>query len=130
ALVSGKVKVGLSKDERQESLMLQSGEMAEMNYKEGNLILGKFNLEQVTAWKDGTIYFADAGIEEIVTTLENWYGVDIQTAGYPKTDWKFNAKFENESLYTVMEALKYAQNMAYELKDKELIIKFNNITYD
>jgi transmembrane sensor len=123
ALVSGRVEVGFI-DDKQESVLLQAGEMAEIDFK-GKLIQENFDIQQITAWKDAILYFNEAGLEEIIKRLENWYGVNIILKGHPKEVWKFSAKFENESLRNVLDALQYAQGFNYTLKDKLVTIEFH-----
>lgn len=124
ALVSGKVSVGFSNNKSLSKVVLESGEMAGIDYQSKKLFRGNFNIEQVTAWKDGIIIFKDAGLDEIIERLEYWYGVRITTIGHPGEGWVFSAKFENESLRNVLDALQYAQDIAYTIKDKHITIQF------
>jgi transmembrane sensor len=123
SLVNGKVSVGFF-DSLDEPLVLESGEMADLDFEQHVLAQKKFDLEQVTAWRSGIIFFRDAALGEVIHTLENWYGVNISLIGRPKEGWKFSARFENESLRNVMEALQYAQGLNYTLKDKKVTIEF------
>jgi transmembrane sensor len=123
SLVNGKVTVGFI-DSRDEPLVLESGEMADLDFDQNVLAQKNFDLEQVTAWRSGIIFFRDAGLGEVIHTLENWYGVNISMIGRPKEGWKFSARFENESLRNVLDALQYAQGLNYILKDKKVTIEF------
>ena len=124
ALVKGKVKVDLLNYGKNESLVLSPGEMADLDFASNKLIEKTFGMKEVTAWKEGIIYFDQANYREIVNTLENWYDIKISTIGQPKRKWKFSAHFENENLITILDALKYAQNINYEIENRTVKIIF------
>lgn len=124
SLVNGKVKVFFGNDKDNKAVILNPGERANLNYPNKTLEKDKFDQELITSWKDGIIYFKDSGFSEVINTLENWYGVDISWNGKPKDDWKFSAKFEDESLKNILDALKYAQDLDYTLHDENVTINF------
>jgi len=122
ALVSGKVKVTHASQEVN-SVILEPGEMVSVNSANQNFDKSEFDVELVTAWKNSVLRFKEAGFIEVIRTLEYWYGVEIDWSGKLKEDWKFSAKFENENLRNVLNALEYAQEFDYSMQDEYVKIK-------
>jgi ferric-dicitrate binding protein FerR (iron transport regulator) len=83
-------------------------------------------LEQWTGWKDGILFFDDAGLNEVIISCERWYSVDISIKGTPSEKWKFTGKFKNESLENVLESMCYGKNINYSINDKNVELTFNN----
>lgn len=82
--------------------------------------------EQWAGWKDGVLYFDDAGLNEVITACERWYSVEISVQGTPAEEWKFTAKFKNESLENVLESMCYGKDINYSIEDKYVELKFQN----
>ncbi|WP_020530383.1 FecR family protein [Flexithrix dorotheae] len=120
ALTSGKVKVSSANNKaKNEILFLEPGENIIYNKDVLALKKGKFDPE-ITYWKDGIIYFKNAGIKEISEKLSRWYGVKFQMKSEPNI--LYNGSFERKSLGDVLEGISIATGIQYELKDKSVTI--------
>ncbi len=74
----------------------------------------------VTAWKSGLFVFKDAGIKDIMTQLEQWYGIKAVYKG--NISHQFNATFSrNESLGQILKLLELNGNVHFKTQ--------NNIVY-
>lgn len=125
ALVTGKVSVERTlQTARPNSLMLNPGEMATVLKSNYTFSKSPFDVSQKISWKDGMIYFKDADYPDIVSKLENWYGINIQTNITPFKEWKFNGKFEDETLENILIALQFGHEFEYEINGKNIKLSF------
>lgn len=120
AVTEGKVSVKTFDSTQQ--IHLLPGEVFYYNTKTGMTRKSTFNQEKLLAWKDGVLLFEDANIEEVISKLELWYGIEFKTKGAIVNKRKFNGRFDNESLKAILEALSFSSLLQYELKEKEVII--------
>jgi transmembrane sensor len=105
---------------------LEPGEKLVVNQKNQQIKKSQFIFDEEFSWKNGVIYFSNATFEEVIRKLEDWYGVEFTFEGKPNHAWDFTAKFKSESLKTVLDAIGYAKQFKYELKDKKVHLKLNN----
>lgn len=117
ALVTGKVSVS---DQNGNSFVLQPSEM--VTFARDNIGKKRFDHDLVVGWTLNKLVFAKASAREVMSKLENWYGVEfILRDGYMfKED--FTGVFENESLEIVLKGIAYTSDFIYEIKDKTIII--------
>lgn len=123
SLVTGKVEV--TQKDNNKKLVLAPGEEASVNEEEG-IKKNEFEVERTIAWKDKIIYFTGDNYPEVFEVLENWYGVNINYSNPSgkQISWKLTAKFENESLENVLNALSESHGIRYSIDGKNVIIKF------
>jgi len=123
-LLTGRVQVASLKNPLANNLTLEPGEGALYNNDDTKIISFEFNKDEALAWKEGIIKFKSAGIDEVVTTLERWYGVTIEVTNPPADTWKINGTFENESLENVIKNISYTTSLTYSLKNNTLKLTF------
>lgn len=123
ALIQGSVEVRIEDDSENAPLLLEPGQMVELDAA-GIFLKKSFSPDMILAWKDGIIYFHNSSYQEVISELGMWYGVNFKTIGQPDNNWKFTAKFENENLRNILDALKFAQKLDYKLNNKEVTIQF------
>lgn len=122
-LVTGKVKV--QKMNSDEMVVLIPGEKASLTPDDSSIKKAEANVESITYWKDGILYFDKTDIEEVVETLERWYGVEIAVSG-DLPDLNCSGTFQkNEYLTNVLDILSYSVGFEYSLAGKQVQIKFN-----
>jgi transmembrane sensor len=88
--------------------------------------LQEFNIRSVYSWKDGILYFKSAGLSEVITRLERWYGVEFIIGNNSSVPWSYTGEFNNQSLKSVLESLSFSQNFNFTINDKNVTIHFNN----
>ena len=120
ALVEGKVKVANVRDE----IMLDPAEMTTVQSSVQKLSKKNFDIETITGWRNNLLIFDETPFEEIITTLEQWYGVDFEISGAPLADKKYSGRFENKSLALVLEGLGFSSAFDYEIKNKSVFLNF------
>ena len=77
SLVSGSVRLSLPNIKVDKEHVLNPGEYSIINNEDEIIEKGKFDPDEVLAWKEGRLIFKDATIDEIIPKLELWYGVNI-----------------------------------------------------
>lgn len=79
---------------------------------------------QVSAWREGRLVFRQAGLQEMVSTLERWYGVSIAVQPpTTSTTCSFTADYyAGISLRDVLEALQITGKIAYTLEGNKVVI--------
>lgn len=126
ALISGSVKTSPVSNARQVKT-LTPGEGVKFVKKSASLETYEVNIEEALAWKSGIIIFNNVSIEEMMRVLEDWYGVSIQLKNRPsEKSVKVNGRFDNEILDNVLQSLSYTVMFDYELKEKQVSIRFNH----
>lgn len=81
-----------------------------------------FDHDQQFGWKDGKLVFKSANIPTVIKALERWYGVDVTVLDSPSSQWKVSGVFKQESLQNVLEGIKYARNISYEINGDHITI--------
>lgn len=125
SLISGKVFVD-SKTSNKETLYLQPGEGVGYGLKTKTLKKKKIDIEKIIQWKSGIIQFDEVPFEDVIHTLERWYGVNIYWDEAIKIpDLKCTGKFKpNEYLTNVLQALSHSIEFEYTIDNKEVSLKF------
>ncbi len=83
-----------------------------------------FNALEKTSWREGSIYFKDASLDEVVTVLSRWYDVKIEIIGKPKIEWNYTGIFEKISLESVLQRMSFTEDFTYEINGKIITLKF------
>ena len=121
AVKTGKVEV--KKLVSDEFIFLTPNDMAV--WKDQVLTKSTFDPELVFGWKDRILVFKNAGFTEIVSRLEEWYNVDFEVNGEFFNEG-YSAKYQNESLETVLTGLSFAGKFHYKIEKDRVILDPNN----
>lgn len=120
ALVEGKVKIAIG----QNTTLLTPGQMAVYKHDKNSpeIKVKKFNIEKVTAWKEGKLNINNMALGEILKELEHRYGVSFQID--PEIDLKqrISGAFENKNLTNVLTGLSFSTAFTFELNGKQIIL--------
>lgn len=130
SLVSGSLKVHFDKRiNSQSEVLLSPGEQLSVDLANEQIETRPFDLQEVTGWKDGIIYFKESGLDEIVQKLESWYDVDISVidkSGIAKSSqWTYTGQYSNQSLEYVLKGIGYVKGFESTIEDKKVKIVFN-----
>lgn len=127
SLISGKVKVDYQQPaakQEPEVYYLVPGEQLAYDKEQRVLAKESFDASKVLAWKEGVIYLENADQATVVKTLERWYGVQVAIEGKSATAWDITAKFNNQSLKSVLTSLSYTMGFIFEIKENHILIKY------
>nr|WP_307735108.1 FecR domain-containing protein [Chitinophaga nivalis] len=128
ALISGKVKIDQLNGDGQEtaSMILLPSEQISYNRQSLSLVKTVFSKpDEVTGWQQGYLVFRDAPYNEIVTSIENRYGVTVINKS-DKTKWNYTGFFKNESLKDVMDIICIAKSLSYTIKNDTIYLVNKN----
>lgn len=125
AVATGSVKVfhdlkGQSLEER----YVNPNQSAVWDHQSKTFQVQDFDPGTVLAWVDGNLVFDNSSFEDIIHTLEKWYGVQIDTSSLNrKLPTGYTGKYKDKSLETVLQGISYVLDFKYEINGKKVIIK-------
>ena len=116
SLVSGAVKVtGKTKPD---PVWLEPGEALHHNAVSGKQRIRIFDPKVVLGWKEGWIRFDQASLNQVLQTLENWYGVEFRVDGSTSVSWEFSGEYKEQTLEQVLQSMAYIQNFRFRIEEK------------
>lgn len=75
-----------------------------------------------TAWKRGELIFDDEPMEEVIKKIERWHGVDFTITDQQLLSRNFSARFKCESIQQIMEMMRIAANIEYDIDGNMVIL--------
>ncbi|MCH7409183.1 DUF4974 domain-containing protein [Belliella sp. DSM 111904] len=121
-LLTGSVKLNL--EDKDGYLILNPGEESVLSKDMSMMDKQIVDVNQRILWMDGVLRFEETSIDEMVTILERWYGVQISVRGKQKKLLASGTFENNETLKNVLQVLSASIGFDYKLKDKEVLIEF------
>jgi len=103
-LVKGKVGVVSPSGEL---LTLEPSQQAVIGMRSNEMIKRSVNVLRYTGWKDNVLFFEQTSLAEVIDTIEEWYGVDIDIANPSIGRCAITAKYQNEPLGNVLSSLQF-----------------------
>ncbi|SEK93020.1 FecR family protein [Parapedobacter koreensis] len=126
SLVSGKVSVDVAGNkEGIGGSVLKPGEQFSYNWHLGKSEKHTFDIQEITAWKDGIIYLKDASLDDFIVKMENWYGVDFQVFGKASKEWRINGRYQNEELDNILKGLMFVYGISYKIDGDNVMLIVN-----
>ncbi|NLR82023.1 FecR family protein [Chitinophaga eiseniae] len=127
ALLTGKVKIDqLNASQQSAPLILLPSEQISYDRISLHLVKTSFSKpDDITGWKQGYLVFRDAPYNEIVTGIENRYGVTVVNNS-DKKEWNYNGSFKNEGLKDVMDIICLAKSLSYTIKNDTVYLQNQN----
>ena len=128
ALQAGKVELLHSKNEAFRYQLIP-GQMAQFNNYSEKVIIHEVNMERVTAWTDGILYFNDSPMKDVLIKLERKYNIDIEVKNPKIYKSVFTATIKNETLDEIFRSIDYScsvscritRGVARDVKTKVII---------
>lgn len=97
-------------------------QMTSFDIPSGTAAIREIVPEEVFAWTDGIIYFNKASINQVLSTLERWYGVTFVVNRKLNPDQDFTFRYKNKPLKEILEGLSFTYKFEFELNDKIVTI--------
>lgn len=123
SLVEGSVK--LSGVELSQDYYLKPNEKAIYSNYLKNLKIESTDNEVETAWRDNKLQFKSERFADVITRLEEWYGVKIISKCPKIENDLMSGAFKGESLETVLETFRIQYNIRYNNQRDSLVILYN-----
>lgn len=124
-VASGHVRLADAKDN---SIDLRAGEQANYHRGKGFSPIKRVNAKEYTSWTRGTLNLNDKSLAEAARMLERWYGIDISLENKDLENCIIAGEHTNESLESVLEALRFVFHVNYTRSDKGIIISGKGCT--
>lgn len=86
--------------------------------------IGSYDWKKEIGWKEGWLVFKKASFEEVVETLENWYGIRITTVNLPTRKWDYSGEYQRQTLENILASMAFIEQFTYTIIDKQVTIKF------
>ncbi|HJA14514.1 MAG TPA: DUF4974 domain-containing protein [Candidatus Butyricimonas faecavium] len=102
---------------------LYPGEMAEFREVGESIEIKKVNPELYTEWRRGSFRFENERLEDILTTLSNWYNVDIFYQNQEVKDFHFTGflgRYKN--INTILSSITLATGVRFNIQGKTIIV--------
>lgn len=120
SLVEGKVKV--TSDDKKGEIILHSNQKVFFHKSSSVFIKSNFDPVQVTAWKEGVIYFKNASFEEIAEKIHATYGI-VLINNVRKIKWDYTGQFDDTDYLTIIKSICYAKKLKYKIVNDTIIIR-------
>ncbi len=122
ALATGKVIV--SSQSTASEVILDPGKEAWYIPDTEKLVTGYFDYDLVMGWKDQAIIFKKASEQEVFSTLENWYDVDIAKTNKPTSPWDYSGEFVKMDLNSVLLSISFSMDFKYTINEQKVTITY------
>lgn len=119
ALVEGSVEVEVSgKSNAGSSVTLEPDQWVRYSNLDRTMTVQEGVGERIL-WRDGILEFKENTLLEVASTLENWYGVEIEIENSSANEIKITGTFEDQSLEHVLETLNFVAGVEYKMEKGE-----------
>lgn len=117
--------VGITSNSK-EIKQITNGEQATLNKVSGEVIFDKENADIVAAWKNNELIFRNTPIEDVIKSLESWFGVKIKFDREMVGGHNYTFKIKTESFKEVLEMMQVVTPFKYIINGKDIEIIYNN----
>lgn len=118
-LASGKVKV----QAHEQAVELQPGEEAIYSPKTG-IQKKQYRKEELQLWLQRKVIFEKADLNQIIGTLEAYYGLKVRLENRPTGAVLFTGVFNDQQPEALLDAISFTNNFTYRLANNEVVIRF------
>jgi len=84
------------------------GELAQFNIYSKKVAVKKVNIDRVSAWTQGILYFNDSPMEEVLSKLERRFDIDIDVRNRKIYNSVFTGTIKNEPLEEIVKSIEYS----------------------
>lgn len=120
-LVEGSVGVKVLKSN--DEIVIKPGQMAEFEAKSQNVEVREVDVALYSDWKDGIFRFENQRLEDILTTLSNWYDVDIFYQASSVKDLHFSGYMERyKEIETILKAITLSTGVRFSIQGTTIVV--------
>ncbi|MCC5907673.1 MAG: FecR domain-containing protein [Balneolaceae bacterium] len=124
-VAEGMVSVRSDRASYEHSASLGKGDMATLKRgSEGDLnVTQNVNLRRHLGWMQYRLNFDNIPLSQVASTLQRWYGVDIEFENDQLRDKTLTADFEDATIHEVIRVIEIAINVEHEMKGRKITLK-------
>ena len=89
--------------------------MAQFDAHSGKLVIQDVNIDRITAWTDGILYFNDSPMKEVLIQLERKYNITIDVKNPEIYNSVFTATIKNETLEEIFKTIEYSCSISCKI---------------
>jgi transmembrane sensor len=121
SVATGKVQVDIDSASRTTSNPSNSvvllPEQQAIYHKQNGLTTASIDIERFIAWKNNTLRFEDASLQEVAVVLERWYNVTIEFGDPGIKKCRINGQYKDQTLNSVLESIQYMYKINYAFSE-------------
>lgn len=121
-LVKGNIKVNTERAGSAKSVSLSPGQKISWNNNANDFLLNKANTSTKTRWVSNQLVFENESFNSIAKQLENAFGVQIVLPHSSVRDFRFTAKFSDESIYEIFNLLQQTASFNFYITGNKVIV--------
>jgi transmembrane sensor len=96
---------------------LSAGQKGVLDKSTHRITTKSVSTENILAWKDRTLVFRKASLDEVVEAVESYFNIEIEVLNNELLPCRFTSSFEDPQVAEVIEALSVSLNMDVLMKD-------------
>ncbi|MGV8137280.1 MAG: FecR family protein [Mangrovibacterium sp.] len=109
-----------------ELVRLKKGEQATFDKGSEKVVITNENADQIAAWKNNELVFRNTPVEEVIRSLESWFGVNITIDNRMLDEHNYSFKVKTESLREVLDMMEVMTPLHYAISGKDIEITYKN----
>ena len=102
------------------------GEVADFDLSTNKLRISGKNINQIISWSTDELIIENEKFEDVISYLERWYGVEIETSANLNLDQRLSFKVKTESLQELLSIIDRVSPINYDIDGKKVIINNRN----
>lgn len=122
-LNSGKVKLNFNKENQSKQVIMKPGELVELTPSSTDYVKKEVDASLFSAWTQKELIFSDTPIQEIVTMLEETYGLTVEIRDKSILDRKISGSVPSENLESLLFALSESLNYHITKQDNQIVFQ-------
>ena len=121
-LVEGRVQLDAKDNNLKESRILEPGFKASFDREKNRIVTREVTTSAYTSWTQGELVFRNITFEDMLKKLERKYNVTIENRNVQLAGERFNANFGDKPIEAVLNGLKAAYEIEFEINNNHVII--------
>ena len=85
------------------------------------------NINNLTAWKENMIIFENEPFDQVIQSLESWYGVEFEVDTSILNNHNYTFKVKTESIREVLNLISVITPIEYNISGENVTIKYKSI---
>ena len=120
---SGKVAFSSVKDQLQEKVFINSGEMVSFDKRANSISKRKIGNQNHLAWKTGKLVFQDVPLDEVFDVLSENFNIRFLVKNDALLNCHFIGTFDNEKLEDILQLISFSMNITFDMNNEGYVIE-------
>lgn len=120
-LVRGKVSLETT-GQQAKKIQLAPNQQAVFSRTSEDLALANVETDRYTSWINGSLVFEDSPVQDVIKSLERWYGVTIHLQDQNNLQCRLTARIDKESLTETLDLFRSTMGITYTIDGDQVDI--------